>query len=808
MDFLFSNPYVPWVIGIVTLVFGYQWLAPRLRIRIPGGGMTGEDFLGKILGSGYTRAKADRQVSKLKKQGNFLAAGKMLEDRDQLAEAAEAYLEGQEHWAAAATFERMGRSEKAADYYLQAGDYKKAAQLLVNAGKPAKAAVLFQEKGNNLEAARLFGVANQWDKAADLYAKSGYPLRAAEAYEKQGEFKKAAEAHEKHFMENVSFGTTYSSTAPSVDQKSALHAGRLFEKSGDLNRAFQAYNKGGYFKEAAEALMKLGQFKKAAELFMRAEDAQAAAQAFEQAGDVVQAANLRGEVAFKADRPAEAAAFFVQGHDYLRAAELYESVGKLAEAASAFEAGESHAAAGGVYMRAGLKDRAAAAYERGGEYETAAKLYEEAGAETKAAELYDKAGLTFKSGESAAKAGEREKAIALLQRVGASDENYRAATELLARLFIEARMPALALERVQKAIGGQPIGPTTVDLYYWLGVAHEASGNGGEALAVYEKVRAEDLTFRDVERRVGRLRSGAPAAAVTPPMGNPAAPLAPPAPSPSSTAPLPIVVRNAQGVATAGPPVPAAPAQPKGPRFVPKEEIGRGPLGVLYRGEDQGDGRSVALRVLPAGLLQGDGVLPAVVGDLRAVSALSHPNLVKVLGLMDLQGQRCLITELVSGKTFAEALQMGRRMPFPQVHGLGRVLAQTLSFVHGRGIVHGSIQPSNVMVAHGVVKVADLGLGRLAQSLSSPRDYRPPENKLDIAGDLYSMAAVLYHLLTGAHPKAQPQGVGLPLPSSLAPGVPEALDKLLLRCLHPRPDLRFGSADEVLAELREMVRIG
>jgi serine/threonine-protein kinase len=136
------------------------------------------------------------------------------------------------------------------------------------------------------------------------------------------------------------------------------------------------------------------------------------------------------------------------------------------------------------------------------------------------------------------------------------------------------------------------------------------------------------------------------------------------------------------------------------------------------------------------------------------------------------------------------------------------VLAQTLSFVHGKGLVHGSIQPSNIMVTNGVVKVADLGLGRLAHALPATADYRAPERQLDVAGDLYAMAAVLYHLLAGANPKDQPQGVGLPLPSALAPGVPEALDKLLLRCLHPRPELRFATADAILAELKEMVRIG
>jgi tetratricopeptide (TPR) repeat protein len=791
MDILFANPLVLWGLGLAALLVVYQKLAPRLKVRLPGVPTSGQDILSKLLGTRYTEAKLERQASKLKKQGDFLAAGKVLEDMNRTQEAAETYLAGNEFWAAASTFEKVGKTERAAELYLQAGDYKKGAQLFINAGKPARAAQLFQEKGNNLEAARLFGVANQWDKAAELYVKSGYPLRAAEAYEKQGDFVKAAEAHEKHFTENVSFSTTYSQTAPSADQKSALHAGRLFEKAGRLDLAYRAYAKGSYFKEAGAALEKLGEFAKAAETYMRAEDPESAARAFEKAGDLPQASLLLGEVAFKSDRPADAAAHFVKGRDYLRAAELFESVGMLAEAASAFEAGESWAAAGGVYARAGLKDRAAAAFEKGGENETAAKLYEETGHEAKAAQLYGKAGLTFKSGEAAARAGEREKAIALLQRVGPSDENYRAATELLARLFIETKMPALALERVQKTIGGQPVGPANLDLYYWMGMALEASGQGREALAVYEKIRAEDLTYRDVERRVARLRAGGPAGPL------------PPEPAPVAPRPAPPVTPP---VAAAPAPPPAAPAS-RAPRFSMKEEIGRGPLGPIYRGEDL-DGRSVAIRALPAGLLQSDGTLQAVVADLKAASQLSHPSLVKVLGMMDLQGQRCLVTELVPGKSFAEALKAGRRMPFKQVHGLGRVLAQTLAFVHAKGLVHGSIQPSNVMVSNGVVKVADLGLGRLAHVLPAELDYRAPERLLDVAGDLHGMAAVLYHLLTGVHPKQQGQGVGLPLPSTLAPGVPEALDKLLLRCLHPRAELRFASADDVLAELTEMVRIG
>jgi tetratricopeptide (TPR) repeat protein len=773
---LLDSPYVPWVVGLGALLLGYRFLADRLRLRLPGI-PSGEDLLSRVLGPRFAEKKVEREVARLKKQDNHLAAGKLLEDAGRLADAAEAYLEGREYWAAASTLERLGRAERAAELYLQAGDHKKGAALFTSAGQPARAAALFLEKGNSLEAARLFSLSGQWATAAELYEKSGYPLRAAEAWEKDGKPLKAAEAYERHFMENVSFSTTYSSTAPTAENKSARQAGVLFEKAGQIDRAVAAYSKGGFHRQAAEALLRLGQPGRAAELFLRAEDHEQAAVAFEQAGDVVRAATLRGEQAFKADRPGDAAAWFVKGRDFLRAAELYESVGMMAEAASAYEAGESWAAAGGVYIRAGLENRAAAAYERAGELETAATLYEQVGDVARAADLYGRAGFSFKSGAASARAGEREKAIALLQRVVPGDENHRAATELLARLFIETGRPALALERVRKAIAGEAISAANLDLYYWMALAHEAAAATPEALELLEQIQAEDLQFRDVNERVARLSAGTPAA---------------PAPR---TAPAPPVAPL---------PTPAA----RAPRFVPKEEIARGPLGAVWRGEDMADGRSVTMRMIPAALLAPAGLLPALAADLKVASQLSHPNLVKVIALMEWNGERCLVTEHVAGRNFAEAIASGRRLGFQQVHALGRIVAQVLGVVHGKGLVHGSVRPSNVMVAAGVIKLADLGLGRLAQSVDAAPSYHAPEGGLSAAEDLYALSAVMYHLLTGTHPLSQPQGVGLPLPSQLAPGVPEAMDKLLLRGLHPRPELRLASADDLVRELREMVKFG
>jgi eukaryotic-like serine/threonine-protein kinase len=806
MDFLisliFSNPYIPWILLAVGLFVAYNKLAPRLSIRAPVGGGGVNELVGKMLGPRFAERKFKKEVEAYKKGANYLAAGKLLEDHGDLAEAVDAYTSGSEYWAAASVLERMGRGERAAEMYLQAGDHKKAAKVFTDIGKPAKAASLFLEKGNTLEAARLFGQAGAWDTAADLYAKGGYPLRAAEAYEKKGDHLRAAESYEKHFMENVSYGTAYSSTAVSPDQKSALLAGRNYEKGKDLNRALQVYVKGGFFREAAGACVALGQYAKAAELYMRAEDPANAATAFERAGDRVRAANLRGEIALKEERIPEAAAFFQKGQDYLRAAELFESAGMLAEAAGSYEAGDSHAAAGSVYIRAGLKDRAAASYERAGEFETAAKLYDEVGNDRKSVELFDKAGMTFRSGEAAARSGDRERAIALLQRVGAQDENYRVAAELLARLFLEAGRPALAVERLRRILGSEPVSASNLDLYYWMAVAQEKAGQAAEALSLYEKILAEDLHFRDVESRVAAVRAGRPSPDPPSVVGPPRAAAPPRAPAPAGGA-----VPSAPPGVHAPAPAPAAPPAVRAHRFVNKQELGRGPLGTVFRAEEEGDGRHVALRVLPAEVLAGPGVLQGLAADLKAAARLSHPNLVKVLGLAEIDGDRCVVTEFVQGKNFAEALRAGHKMKMQQVHGLGRVLAQALSFIHGKGLVHGSIQPSNIMVASGVVKLADLGLGRLAQPRPPAPSYRAPENQLDVAGDLYALCAVLYHLLTGVHPRSQPQGAALPLPSKLAEGVPEAFDKLLIRGLHPRRELRHAGADQVLAELKDMMRI-
>src|SRR5688500_2660048 len=124
MDSLLDHPYFPYAVAFIAAVVIVQQMARRIRRRRRGA------LPGKLA----------REVHRYKGEGNFLAAGKLLEDAGLQQEAVSTYLEGREHYAAAATLEAMRQFEKSAELYLKAGDYKKGVQVMVSAGKPERAA--------------------------------------------------------------------------------------------------------------------------------------------------------------------------------------------------------------------------------------------------------------------------------------------------------------------------------------------------------------------------------------------------------------------------------------------------------------------------------------------------------------------------------------------------------------------------------------------------------------------------------------------------------------------------------------------
>jgi len=237
-----------------------------------------------------------------------------------------------------------------------------------------------------------------------------------------------------------------------------------------------------------------------------------------------------------------------------------------------------------------------------------------------------------------------------------------------------------------------------------------------------------------------------------------------------------------------------APPAPGRPRFTLGDQIGGGPLGSLHRGEDLVESKAVLLRLLAPELLSIQGALQALTGDLKNAAAVSHPALVRTLGFVDLNGRRAIVSDWVTGRHFGEAIAAGHKLPPGQIASLSKALLQALAAIHAKGLAHGSVQPSNVMVSAGQVRLADFGLGRVRQRF--PSSHRAPDGGYSAAADVYAAAALFYQLMTGVNPigNAAPAA-----PGTLVSGVPQALGELLVRCLAPQASDRPSSEQALQA---------
>jgi tetratricopeptide (TPR) repeat protein len=258
-------------------------------------------------------------------------------------------------------------------------------------------------------------------------------------------------------------------------------------------------------------------------------------------------------------------------------------------------------------------------------------------------------------------------------------------------------------------------------------------------------------------------------------------------------------------------------------------------MGVVYRARDPRLGREVALKVLPAGAAGDRDALARFQREARTASALNHPHICTIYELGEHDGQPFFVMELVQGRTLR--VLAAERPPPGEVIRLGSQVARALEAAHAAGIVHRDIKPENIMVRQdGYAKVLDFGLARpslvqppasdRATDITSPGTilgtvrYMSPEQArgeaVGAASDVFSLALVLYELLTGQHPFQASSRLevlhailsrpALPV-ARLNPEVPLALETLLLAMLEKDARLR-PSAAEVDRALAALERTG
>ena len=267
-------------------------------------------------------------------------------------------------------------------------------------------------------------------------------------------------------------------------------------------------------------------------------------------------------------------------------------------------------------------------------------------------------------------------------------------------------------------------------------------------------------------------------------------------------------------------------------------KLGAGGMGEVYRAHDPRLARDVALKVLPPDMAGDPSRLERFTREARAIAALNHPHIITIYSTEEADGVRFLTMELVEGQSL-DALIPPAGLALARFLELALPLADALTAAHQKQITHRDLKPANVMVtSDGRVKVLDFGLARVSgplpaqQTIEATRPvltsegtivgtmpYMSPEQiegrPLDHRTDLFSLGVMFHEMLTGQRPFAGESSAQLlssilrdtPVSASdIRSDVPDALSRLIHRCLEKRPDDRVQTARDIYNELKHVQR--
>ncbi len=276
----------------------------------------------------------------------------------------------------------------------------------------------------------------------------------------------------------------------------------------------------------------------------------------------------------------------------------------------------------------------------------------------------------------------------------------------------------------------------------------------------------------------------------------------------------------------------ARPAEVVVPGYEILGEISRGGLGVVYHARQLRPEREVALKVLLPQFAEEPEMLARFQLEARAMAVLDHPGILPVYEVGEADGAPFFSMRLATGGSLSERLLRGP-MPPKEAAALMVELARALHHAHQHGVLHRDVKPGNFLfLEDGRACVSDFGLAKLTladhgpmltrtESFFGTPHYMPPEvaagsvGNATVAGDLYSMGAVLYECLTGKRPHPSKENVAALLrsiaddpiaaPDTLKPELPRDLSVICLKALERKPADRYATLEDFADDLERWI---
>jgi len=261
-------------------------------------------------------------------------------------------------------------------------------------------------------------------------------------------------------------------------------------------------------------------------------------------------------------------------------------------------------------------------------------------------------------------------------------------------------------------------------------------------------------------------------------------------------------------------------------RYEILEEIGRGAMGVVFKGRDPLIGRDVAVKTIATGVAEGIDLRERFYREAKAAGVLQHPNIVTIYEMAESGGTPFIAMEYLEGESLEKLI--ARKAPLPLATKVGYVVqaCRALEYAHRRGVIHRDVKPANIMVTRdGVVKVVDFGIARLADTsktqtgmLLGTLAYMSPEQvrgqQADARCDIWAMGVVLYELLAYQRPFTGENHAALllsilqkepPPIRQFVPECPVALERVISKSLRKDEKERYPSMEALLKDFEKLV---